>query len=153
MIQSQPQLETSSRLFTVPCKLCCRNKPVLSLKTLFNVVYRSSQGNELCAAVLLEHYGPAAVQAKDRRGQTAVHGESRLINKQLYLLFKNSFHSVFLFWFYHYLPFPLHHSGLRLWIDWHVVASPQLRSWFECTRCSPTNTHNASSQGPCVRPR
>lgn len=53
----------------------------MSFRIQFNEVYRSSQENELCTAVLLEHFGPAAVQAKDRRGQTAVHGKSCLINK------------------------------------------------------------------------
>ncbi len=36
----------------------------------------SFQGNDLCAAVLLEHLGPSAVQARDGIGQTAVHGMS-----------------------------------------------------------------------------
>jgi hypothetical protein len=81
LIQYIRQLEINLRLFTVLCKLCGTFSPVGSPRYKLLQFYHRLQGNELCAAVLLEHLGPSAVEAKDGIGQTAVHGESCLINK------------------------------------------------------------------------
>lgn len=63
------------------CKFRGTITPIELLGYKLLQLYYSLQGNELCAAVLLEHLGPSAVQAKDGIGQTAVHGESCFINE------------------------------------------------------------------------
>jgi ankyrin repeat protein len=51
-------------------------------------VFRS-QGNDLCAAVLLEHLGSPAVQARDSRGQTPVHVAASRESVDMLLLLLN----------------------------------------------------------------
>jgi len=48
-----------------------------------------SQGNDLCAAVLLEHLGPPAVQARDELGQTPVHVAASRESVDMMLLLLN----------------------------------------------------------------
>ena len=49
----------------------------------------SSQGNDLCSAVLLEHLGPAAVQVRDCLGQTAIHVAASRESVDILLLLLN----------------------------------------------------------------
>lgn len=48
-----------------------------------------SQGKDLCAAVLLEHLGPSAVQARDNLGQTPVHVAASRESVDMMLLLLN----------------------------------------------------------------